>query len=79
MDTKNVLKTEEFNVVVNTNFWDDKVPKEGKSIDSVMKMEKNYYLQVYLEEWKYKTKAIKMPGFIDVELGSDSSSDSVWL
>ena len=77
MDTKNVLKTEEFHVVVNTNFWDDKVPKEGKSTDSVMKMEKKYYLQVYLEEWKYKTKAIKMLGFIDVELGSDSSSDSV--
>ena len=44
------------------------------SIDSVMKMEKNNYPQVYLEECKYKIKKIKMPGFIDAELESDSSS-----
>ena len=39
-------------------------------------MEKNNYPQVYLEKCKYKIKKIKMPGFIDVELGSDSNSDS---
>ena len=41
-------KIKEFNGVVNTNFWGDKLPKEGMhytcmaciSIDSVMKMEK---------------------------------------
>ena len=41
-------KVKEFNGVVNTNFWGDKVPKEGMhytciaylSIDSVVKMEK---------------------------------------
>ena len=41
-------KVKEFNGVVNTNFWGDKVPKEGVhytciaylSIDSVVKMEK---------------------------------------
>ena len=46
------------------------------SIDSVMKMEKNNYPQVYLEECKYKIKKKKMPGFIDVELELNSSSNS---
>ena len=45
------------------------------SIYSVMKMEKKNYTQVYLEECKYKIKKIKIPGFIDVELESDASSD----
>ena len=77
-------KVKEFNDVVNTNFWGDKVPKEGvchiciacKSIDSVMKMEKKYHPQVYLEECKYNIRKIKMPAFIDAELESDSGSDS---
>ena len=42
------------------------------SIDSVMKMEKKNHQQVYLEEYKYEIKKIKMPGFIDIELGSGS-------
>ena len=49
--------------VIKTNFWGDKIPKEGVhhtyivciGIDSVMRMKKNYP-QVYLEELKYKTK-----------------------
>ena len=47
-------KVKEFNGVVNTNIWGDKVPKESVhhtciaciSIDSVMKMEKKNYPQV---------------------------------
>ena len=46
------------------------------SINSVMKIEKKNYPQVYLEECKYKTKKIKMPGFTDVDLQSDSSTGS---
>ena len=77
-------KVKEFNGVVNTNFWGDKIPKEGVhhtcmaciGIDSVMKMEKKNDPQVYLEECKYKIKKIKISGFIDVELESDPSSDS---
>ena len=50
-------KIKEFNGVVNTIFWSDKVPKEDAhhiciariSIDSVMKMEKENYPQVYLK------------------------------
>ena len=44
------------------------------SIDSVIKMEKKNCPQVYLEECKFKIKKKKMPGFIDAELESDSSS-----
>ena len=48
-------KVKEFNGAVNINFWGDKVPKEGVhhtciaciSMDSVMKMEKKNYPQVY--------------------------------
>ena len=77
-------KVTEFNGVIKTNFWGDKVPKESAhhtciaciTINSVMKMDKKDYPQVYLEECKYKIKRIKMPEFIDVELKSDSSSDS---
>ena len=46
------------------------------TIDSVMKMNKKNYLQVYLEECKYKIKKIQMSRFINTELDSDSNSDS---
>ena len=45
------------------------------TIDSVMKMEKNNYPQVYLEECKYKIKKIKMPKFINTDLKSESESE----
>ena len=69
-------KIKRFNGVVNTNFLHDRVPKEGVyytyavciSIDSVMRIEKKNYPQVYLEKCKYKIKKKKMPKFIDVEL-----------
>ena len=58
------------------------IPKENMhytciaciTIDSVMKMDKKYFLQVYLEECKHKIK-IKMSRFINAELDSDSGSD----
>ena len=46
------------------------------TIDSVMRMDKKYFPQVYLEECKYKIKKIQMPRFINAELKSDSDSDS---
>ena len=46
------------------------------TIDSVVRMEKKNYLQVYLEECKYKVKKIQMSKFINTELESDSESDS---
>ena len=57
-------KVKKFNAVVNTNFWGNKVPKEVVHytcivriiIDSVMKMEKKNYPQLYLEKCKYRIK-----------------------
>ena len=44
------------------------------AIDSVMRMEKKIYPQVYLEECKYKSKKIKITKFINNELESNSES-----
>ena len=46
------------------------------TIDSVMRMEKENYPQVYLEECKYKIKKIQMTRFINTELDLDSGLDS---
>ena len=75
-------KLREFNGVIKTNFLGDEVPKENEhytciaciTIDSVMRMEKKNYPQVYLEECKYKMKKIKMIKFIEDELKSESES-----
>ena len=56
-------KVREFNGVIKTNFLGDEIPKENVhyaciaciTIDSVMKMEKNYP-QLYLQECNYKIK-----------------------
>ena len=45
------------------------------TIDSLMRIEKKNYPQVYLEECKYKPKKIKMIKFIDNELESESESE----
>ena len=58
--------------MIKTNFLGDEIPKEEIhytciaciTIDSVMKMEKKNYPQVYLEECKYKMKKTKMNRFI---------------
>ena len=41
-----------------------------------MKMEKKNYLEVYLEESKYRTKKTKMTKFMEVELESESELES---
>ena len=73
-------KVREFNGVIKTNFLSDEVPKENKhytciaciTIDSVMRMEKTNYPQVYFEECKYRMKKIKIIKFINTELESES-------
>ena len=58
----------EFNGVIKTNFLGDEIQKGSMhyswiaciTIDSVMRMEKKNYPQVYLEECKYKSKKIKI-------------------
>ena len=46
----------------------------GITINSVMRMEKQNYPQVYLEECKHRMKKTKMTNFIKVELESESES-----
>ena len=46
------------------------------TIDSVMRMEKEDYPQVYLEECKYKIRKIQMTRFITLILDLDSGLDS---
>ena len=78
------VKVKEFDGVVKTNFLSNGVPKENMhytciaciTIDSVMKMNKKNYPQVYLEECKYRIKKIQMSRFISTELDSDLESDS---
>ena len=69
--------------MIKTNFLSYEVPKETEhytciaciTIDSVMKMEKKNYPQVYLEECKHKIKKTKITKFINTELESESESD----
>ena len=69
--------------MIKTNFLSDEVPKENEhyaciaciTIDSVMRMEKKNYLQVYLEECKYRMEKTKMTKFIEAELNSESESE----
>ena len=45
------------------------------TLDSVLKMNKKNYPQIYLEECKYKVKQVHTPRFINTELELDSESD----
>ena len=77
-------KVREYDGVIKTNFLGNSIPKENMlytciaciAIDSVMKMDKKYFPQVYLEGCKYEIKKIEMSRFIDAELKSDSDDDS---
>ena len=77
-------KVREFNGVIKTNFLGDEVPKENEhytciaciTIDSVRRMEKKNYPQVYLEECKYRTKKTKMTKVIEAEIESKPESES---
>ena len=77
-------KVREFNGAIKTNFLGDKIPKESMhytciaciTIDSVMRMEKKNYPQVYLEECKYRMKKTKMTKFTEAELESESELES---
>ena len=73
----------EFDGDTKTNFLGNGLPKENMyytciaciTIDSVIKMNKKNYPQVYLEECKYKIKKIQTPRFINTELETDSEPD----
>ena len=69
--------------MIETSFSGNEIPKENMpytciaciTIDSVIKMNKTNYPQVYLEECKYRVKKIHMSRFIHAELESDSDSE----
>ena len=69
--------------IVKTLFSDDIIPEERVececipciSVDSVLKIEKKWYPQVYLEQCKYKVKERKIKNLIDYDLDSDSDSE----
>ena len=70
-------------VWLKQTFLSDKMPKQNehysciapKTIDSVTRMEKKNYPQVYLEEYKYRKKKTKMTKFKSSELESNSESE----
>ena len=76
-------KVREFDGNIKTNFLGIDLPKGNMyytciayiTVDSVIKMNKKNYPQVYLEECKYKVKKIHTPRFKNIELESDSESD----
>ena len=76
-------KVREFNGNIKTSFLCNNVPEENIyytciaciTLDSVLKINKKNYPQVYLEECKYKVKKINTPRFINIELELDSESD----
>ena len=76
-------KVREFDGDIKTNFLSNDLPKENTyytcigciTIDSILKMDKKNYPQVYLEECKYKIKKIPALRFINIELETDSESD----
>ena len=62
--------------MINTLFSKNEIPKERNHyisiaaicIDSVLKVDKKNYSQVYLEQCKYKIKRKKPANFIDAEV-----------
>ena len=79
-------KVKAFNDIVTKVSSDNEIPKESiyynciaaRNIDSVMKISKKDYPQVYLKQCKYEIKRKKKVKFIDIELDlhSDYSNDS---
>ena len=78
-------KVKTFNNVINTVFSNNEIPKERNhytciaviNIDSVMKIDKKNYPQVYLEQCKYKAKKKKLVDFINAELDFDSNFEKL--
>ena len=79
-------KVKTFSSTINTLFSGNEIPRErnhyiciaAKFIDSVLKVDKINYPQIYLEQCKYKIKRRKPVDLIDaeVDLRSDDSEDS---
>ena len=79
-------KTKSYEGKISPNFYNDRIRKKERShciflliilIDSVIKMGKNYFSQIFLEECKYIVKERKMTTYItdDLEIYSDDSGE----
>ena len=76
-------KVKTFSNVINTLFSGDEIPKERFehvciaciSIDSVLRVDKKNFPQVYLEQCKYKAKKKELKSNYEVDLDSDYESD----
>ena len=79
-----ITKVNEFDFAIKASFLGNDIPKQNIrytciaciTIDSVVKINEKYFLQVYLDECKYKIKKTQMSRFINTELKSDSDDDS---
>ena len=84
-DTDSYIKTKVkmYDNRINTNFQGKEVPKEDSSykclsllmLDSVVKVGKKYYPQVFLEEYKYIKRKNKMFNYINDDLEMTSSDE----
>ena len=78
------LKLKTFSEVIKTLFDGGEIPRERIeyscipciSIDSVLKIDKSYYGQVYLEQCKYRVKKREIKSLIDYEIELDSDYES---
>ena len=76
-------KVREFDGDIKTKFLSNGLPKESMyytgivcvTIDSVLRMNKKNYPQVYSEDCKYEIKKIHTSRFINTELETDSESE----
>ena len=76
-------KTKIYANSIITNFYNKKIPKEKApckclsiiTIDSVIKSNKKYYPQTFLEECKYVQEEIKTQNYIDEDLEKSDSND----
>ena len=74
-------KVKTFSEVMKTLFSGDEIPKERVeysciaciTVDSVLRVDKKYYPQIYLEQCKYKLKKREPKNFINYEVNLDSS------
>ena len=77
-------KIKSFNEKTNTNFHNNKIPKEDSQyiclwvtlINSAFRTGKNYYPQVFLVECKYIPKEIPKYIIDDIEISSDSEREN---
>ena len=77
-------KIREFDSDIKTDLLYNGLPKENTyytciaiiTVDSVLRMNKKNYPQVYLEECNYKIKKIHTTRFINTELETDSESST---